>query len=151
MAGVRVVLVDEAGQICLVRHAYGRQDWNVPGGGIDQGESLLAAAAREVQEETGIRAQIESLIGIYSIPETHDLVTWLRARVVADESWSPNSEIREVRFCLPETFPEPMHPCVRRCLDDAVAGQQGVVRVLNMDGSVVVSLAPRHRRGMHDQ
>lgn len=50
MAGVRVVVFREDGAICCVRHGYGVRDWNVPGGGIDQGESVLDAAHREVLE-----------------------------------------------------------------------------------------------------
>ena len=39
-----------------------RDIWMVPGGGIEEGESSIEAAVREVEEETGLDADIEKLI-----------------------------------------------------------------------------------------
>ena len=55
---VRVVLTDEGGRVFLF-HAVTPDVgpagwWELPGGGIDDGESYLDAAVREVQEETGL-------------------------------------------------------------------------------------------------
>jgi len=57
----RVVLVDGAGRVLLLRNSPdldsdGRGYWYLPGGGIRYGESIEAAAGRELREETGIRA-----------------------------------------------------------------------------------------------
>lgn len=57
----RVVLVDGAGRVLLLRNSPdldsdGRGYWYLPGGGIRHGESIEAAAGRELREETGIRA-----------------------------------------------------------------------------------------------
>ncbi|MGE0431822.1 MAG: NUDIX domain-containing protein [Planctomycetota bacterium] len=42
-------------RILMVRHAHdGRSYWTLPGGGVEAGESLAAAACREVHEETGL-------------------------------------------------------------------------------------------------
>ena len=43
--------------------------WGLPGGHIDVGESVEQAAIREIWEETGIRARIKRLVGIYSDPQ----------------------------------------------------------------------------------
>jgi 8-oxo-dGTP pyrophosphatase MutT (NUDIX family) len=51
--GVKCVLTSRE-QILLVRHTYGRRDWDLPGGAIRRGEPPAAAARREMHEELGI-------------------------------------------------------------------------------------------------
>lgn len=41
-------------QTLLIRHTYGLDYWEVPGGGLHPGESALSAIAREVKEEAGL-------------------------------------------------------------------------------------------------
>ncbi len=54
--GVKVMAFDASGRVLLVRHRYGRSDlWMLPGGGIARGEAPIAAALRELMEETGCR------------------------------------------------------------------------------------------------
>ncbi|MFD9734634.1 NUDIX hydrolase [Umezawaea sp. NPDC059074] len=56
--GARVLLLDAADRVLLI-HAKDPQDpehhwWELPGGGLDEGEDLTTAALREVAEETGL-------------------------------------------------------------------------------------------------
>lgn len=51
--GCRVVGLDETGRVLLIRHSYGSDFWMPPGGGISRAEDVLAAAVRELREETG--------------------------------------------------------------------------------------------------
>jgi ADP-ribose pyrophosphatase YjhB (NUDIX family) len=51
--GVRALVIDEAGRIFLVKHSYVR-GWHLPGGGVEAGETLPEAIARELHEEGNI-------------------------------------------------------------------------------------------------
>ena len=64
---VNVVVSNPAGEVLLIRRAD-NDNWAVPGGAIDLGESLVQAAVRETREETGIDCEITGLVGIYTDP-----------------------------------------------------------------------------------
>lgn len=65
---VNVVVTNGAGQILLIKRSD-NDNWALPGGAIDLGESLTDAAIRETREETGIVCEITGLVGIYSDPK----------------------------------------------------------------------------------
>ena len=51
--GCTIIARDGQGRVLLVRHSYGSRAWVFPGGGMKQGEAVLAAATREFAEELG--------------------------------------------------------------------------------------------------
>ena len=65
---VATVVVDDHGHILLVRRAIepGYGMWVIPGGYVDRGEEVTAAAVRETREETGMEIRLGRLINIYS-------------------------------------------------------------------------------------
>jgi ADP-ribose pyrophosphatase YjhB (NUDIX family) len=62
----RLILLDESRRLLLFRHVdgHGREFWATPGGGVEPGESLEAAARREAAEELG--ATTVELIALWS-------------------------------------------------------------------------------------
>lgn len=52
------------GKILLIRGP--RRGWEFPGGQVEEGENLIEAFQREIQEESGITATIGALVGVYS-------------------------------------------------------------------------------------
>jgi ADP-ribose pyrophosphatase YjhB (NUDIX family) len=65
---VNVVVVNGAGEILMIRRTD-NDNWAVPGGAIDLGESVAQAAVRETREESGIECEITGVVGIYSDPK----------------------------------------------------------------------------------
>lgn len=62
--GVRIMLIQDQ-RILLVRHSY-QKHWYFPGGAVNRGETLVAAAMREATEEAGALFTVEpKLLGIY--------------------------------------------------------------------------------------
>ena len=66
--------------ILLVRQAAGLKFWTLPGGKVKRGESLVKALKREVYEETGLRVQIGSLLGVLDRRDK-DAITLLFAAI----------------------------------------------------------------------
>lgn len=51
--GVRGLVIDDAGQVFLVKHSY-VAGWHLPGGGVEPGETVIDALIRELAEEGNI-------------------------------------------------------------------------------------------------
>ncbi|MBD3402596.1 NUDIX domain-containing protein [candidate division GN15 bacterium] len=57
-------------EIVLIRRANDpfKNQWAIPGGFVDIGETVEQAAVREAKEETGLEVQLDRLVGVYSDP-----------------------------------------------------------------------------------
>ena len=64
MPTVTIVCRDELGRVLLARHRDYDQ-WALPGGGIDPGETPANAAVREMWEETGLLVEPLHILGVY--------------------------------------------------------------------------------------
>ena len=63
--GVRALVVDADGRVFLVKHSY-VSGWHLPGGGVETGETVRQALARELEEECNIEATAPpELVGVF--------------------------------------------------------------------------------------
>jgi ADP-ribose pyrophosphatase YjhB (NUDIX family) len=134
---VNVVVVNDAGEILLIRRTD-NDNWAVPGGAIDLGESVAQAAVRETREESGIECEISGIVGIYSDPKHVLLYTSngevrqefsivLTARPLSGQP-TPSSESSEVRWVSVDTVPEyTMDRSMRIRINDFLAGKKSPV------------------------
>jgi 8-oxo-dGTP diphosphatase len=67
---VDAVVFDSQARLVLVRRKFSpfKGRFALPGGFVEYGETVEAAAARELLEETGLRPKTQRLIGVYSDP-----------------------------------------------------------------------------------
>lgn len=77
-----------------------RQKWEIPGGGIEPGESPEAGARRELFEETGQTAKSLEYIGLFKYqpyPDNHlELGALYRAELASIQPFVPNNEIERI-------------------------------------------------------
>jgi 8-oxo-dGTP pyrophosphatase MutT (NUDIX family) len=119
-----VIVVNDQGEILMIRRTD-NDNWAVPGGGMDLGESITDTAVRETQEETGITCKITGLVGIYTNPQHVILYTSngevrqefsivFTARPTVGEL-RPSSESSEPQWVPPAAVPSlQMHPSMRQ-------------------------------------
>ena len=69
---------DPYGQILMVKQAYGKKLWALPGGKVKRNESLLGALKREILEETGYSVTHAYLIDLFDRPTKGNFVILYR-------------------------------------------------------------------------
>jgi 8-oxo-dGTP pyrophosphatase MutT (NUDIX family) len=138
-------VIERGGRFLLVEEiAGGRRVLNQPAGHLDPGESLLAAVAREVYEETAHRFTPTGLVGIYRWHYEAEDVTFLRfafrGRIgEVQEERALDREIVALHWLAPEEIRARagMHrsPLVLRCVEDYLAGRHFPLELLSKDFS----------------
>jgi 8-oxo-dGTP diphosphatase len=96
-----VVLHD--GRIAVV-HRPRYDDWSLPKGKLEPGETWEEAALREVEEETGLRVRLEHPLTTthYAVGDRPKTVRWWRMAVVDDDGHEPDHEVDQLRWATPE-------------------------------------------------
>ena len=59
------VITNDQGKVLLLKADYGQKSWGLPGGALDQGETIHQALVRECKEELNCDIQIGYLSGVY--------------------------------------------------------------------------------------
>lgn len=120
--GVAAFVVDARGRVLLVRHTYGRLNWELPGGVSEPGESLAETALRELREETGLHGTVDRLCGVYFEPEldAHHLV--FSCSVESAEAPAPaSSEVSDCGYWRADDLPRPISSFTIQRIEDGLA------------------------------
>lgn len=127
--GVRAVVIDEKGRVFLVKHSYA-DGWHLPGGGVEAGETLLVALARELAEEGNILvAAPPALHGMYfngRVSRRDHVALYIVREFRQDRPPVPNREIVAHGFFALDALPPD-------------TGRATRARVAEVFGGVVVS------------
>jgi 8-oxo-dGTP diphosphatase len=93
-------------RLVLVRRAIepGYGLWVFPGGYVDRGEPMEAAALREAKEESGLDVRLDGLINVYSYPGAPLVVVVYAASVVGGELCG-DEECLEAGLFAPDAIP----------------------------------------------
>ena len=95
--------------------------WNLPGGGLEYGETVDEGLAREVREEIGAALEIVRLVGVYSKPQKREVVLSFLCRLPEDSPEPGTSdEVSKVAWFLPAELPADLLPKHRQRLEDAL-------------------------------
>jgi ADP-ribose pyrophosphatase YjhB (NUDIX family) len=123
--GVRGMVIDAENRIFLVRHSYVR-GWHMPGGGVEAGETLLEALAKELREEGNIIfTQEPRLVGIYlnQVASKRDHVAvYLLRDFEQTAARAPDREIIETGFFPLDALPPGTTQATRRRIAEALSG-----------------------------
>lgn len=98
-----VVLRDGDPPLVAVVHRPRYDDWSLPKGKLDEGESFEQAALREVEEETGISCRLGRELEPSSYRDhrgREKLVRWYLMEMLGGE-FEPNDEVDELRWLAP--------------------------------------------------
>jgi 8-oxo-dGTP pyrophosphatase MutT (NUDIX family) len=123
--GVRGLVVSPAGEVLLIKHSY-IPGWHLPGGGVEPGETVLDALARELAEEGNVALLAEpKLHGLYfndSVSRRDHVALFVVHEYHQDGSPRRNREIVDHGFFAPTALPSETAAGTRRRIAEVLGG-----------------------------
>jgi 8-oxo-dGTP pyrophosphatase MutT (NUDIX family) len=122
--GVRAMVIDRMDRVFLVKHSY-VDGWHLPGGGVEKGETMLAALTRELTEEGNITlTRTPGLHGLYfnAHASDRDHVALFIVREFQQGSPQPNLEIIAHGFFAHDQLPSAVSRGTRARISEVFDG-----------------------------
>ena len=123
--GIFGLIFDEQARILLC-HRRDYDLWNLPGGGLEDGETPWNGLIREVKEETGLEVEIENLAGVYSKTDKNEIVFNFRCRVIGGEL-TLNDEADRLEYFSFNEIPSNTSPKQVERIKDVFQQKTGVI------------------------
>ncbi len=124
--GVRGVVLNDRGEVFLIRHTY-VPGWHFPGGGVEVGETAELSLERELSEEAGIasteRPVLHGLFFNRRISRRDHVAVYVLRRFRVERVKQPDREIAEAGFFPLDRLPNGTTPATRRRLAEIISGQ----------------------------
>ena len=83
------VIIEIDHKIVLIKRKNPPHGWAIPGGFIDEGETVENAARREAQEETGLEVKLTDMLYVYSAPDRDPRQHTMSVVFIASASGQP--------------------------------------------------------------
>jgi ADP-ribose pyrophosphatase YjhB (NUDIX family) len=123
--GARGMVIDGTGRVFLVKHSY-VDGWHLPGGGVETGESVHTALARELEEEGNIKLNgAPQLFSIYfnaRVSRRDHVALFIVRDFHQDKVPEPNREIVEHGFFALDALPADTGRATRARIDEVFKG-----------------------------
>ena len=136
--GCSATIFDQAREKVLLTQRTDNGRWCLPGGGMESGESAAQACEREVWEETGLKARVTRLIGVYSNPDqlviypdgnkAFFVVLSFEAEIISGELGVSDETTAFGYFSLKEMESMPMHGEHKQRVEDALLGGDPLIK-----------------------
>jgi 8-oxo-dGTP pyrophosphatase MutT (NUDIX family) len=121
--GVRAMILDDQQRVFLVRHSY-VPGWQLPGGGVEPGETAVQALIREVAEEAAIAVRGKpALHGVFfnrRISRRDHVLLFVVRDFHVSGPRTPDWEIIESRFFAVDALPPETTRATRARLDEVL-------------------------------
>jgi 8-oxo-dGTP pyrophosphatase MutT (NUDIX family) len=123
--GARGLVIDGHGRVFLVKHSY-VDGWHMPGGGVETGETMLTALARELAEEGNIKLTGQpQLFAVYfnaRVSRRDHVGLYIVRNFLQDAPPRPKREIIAHGFFAIDALPEDTTRATRARIDEVLRG-----------------------------
>jgi 8-oxo-dGTP diphosphatase len=116
-------IIEVLGGIVLIKRRFPPPGWALPGGFVEYGETVEAAAVREALEETNLRVTLTDMLGVYSDPRRDARHHTVAVVFIGTAAGTPvaGDDAGEVTICAADNLPDVLAFDHQRIVDDYLA------------------------------